>query len=163
MTTRTIIGSLLFITIAMLHGQTVAAPPPGFLHVDAKAGCVFGNAQHHWFKVAGDGIFFGLVFETDDADAQPVAIEIVATEEARQKMTPRVRKFYHNHGEEVGMGELSVPDMQGEEAKKMLAFLATTSGRMIIISELADSGPHRRTHIPTEARPCIGTFWKYIP
>ncbi len=163
MTTRTIIGLLLLIITATLHGQAVAGPPPGFLHVDAKAGCVFGNAPHHWFKVAGDGIFFGLVFETDDADAQPMAIEIVATEEAYQKMSPRVRKFYHNHSDEVETGEVTVPDMQGEEAKKMLAFLATTHGRMIIISELADSGPHERTHIPTEARPYIGTFWKYIP
>ncbi len=163
MTTRTIIGSLLLVITATLHGQAVAGPPPGFLHVDAKAGCVFGNAPHHWFKVAGDGIFFGLVFETDDADAQPMAIEIVATEEAYQKMSPRVRKFYHNHSDEVETGEVTVPDLKGEDAKNTLDFLATTYGRMIIISELADSGPHERTHIPTEARPYIGTFWKYLP
>ncbi len=60
-------------------------------------------------------------------------------------------------------GELVLPDMKGEEAQKTLDFLATTYGRMIIISELADSGPHERTHIPTEARPYIGTFWKFVP
>jgi len=118
---------------------------------------------HHWFKGAGDGIFFGLVFESDDLEAQPVAIEIVASKEAIQKMSPRVRKFYHSHATEVSMGEVTLPDLKGEDAKKTLDLLATTSGRMIIISELADSGPHRQTHIPAEARPYIGTFWKFIP
>ncbi len=88
-----IIGLSMFVAGALAQGNAVAAPPPGFLHVDASAGCVFGNAPHHWFKPTGDGVFFGLVFESDEADAQPVVIEIVLTKEARQKLPEKVQKF----------------------------------------------------------------------
>ena len=47
---------------------------------------MFGNAPHHWFKPSGEGLLFALVFESDDDDAQPVAIEIVATQEAYAKL-----------------------------------------------------------------------------
>ncbi len=57
------------IALGLFQGSAEAHPPPGFLHVDAKAGCVFGNAPHHWFKPSPGGLFFGLVFETDNADA----------------------------------------------------------------------------------------------
>ncbi|MCZ6645235.1 MAG: DUF1264 domain-containing protein [SAR324 cluster bacterium] len=147
----------------MFGGQAGAAPPPGFLHVDATAGCVFGNAPHHSFKPAGNGVFFGLVFETDEVGASPVTIEIALNEKAYQKLDQKTRKFYHNHADEVRMGEVTLPDLQGEEADKMLKMLAATYGRMILISEIADSGPHERTHIPTEARDYIGTFWSYSP
>lgn len=158
-----VVAAGIAISFSALSSTALAAAPPGFLHVDAEAGCVFGNAPHHWFKPSGDGLFFGLVFESDDEGAKPVAIEIVATKEAYQKMSKKVQKFYHNHSTEIRMGEITLPDLKGDEAKKTMDFLATTYGRMIIISELADSGPHERTHIPTEARKYIGTFWKYIP
>lgn len=157
------IASLMLITGGLFHEAAFAGAPPGFIHLDAEAGCVFGNAPHHWFKPAGDGVLFGLVFESDDDDAPAVAIEIALTADAYQKLPAKTRKFYHNHADEVRMGEITLPGMSEEDTKKTLDFLATTYGRMIIISELADSGPHERTHIPTEMRPYVGTFWKYMP
>ncbi len=158
-----LIGLSVFLYAVLMQGSALAAVPPGFLHVDAEAGCVFGNAPHHWFKLSSEGVFFGLVFETDDADAQPVAIEMALTQEAYDKLSPRVQRFYHNHKDEIEMGEVTLPDLSAEEAKKTLDFLATTYGRMILITELADSGPHEKTHIPTKAREFMGTFWKYTP
>lgn len=152
-----------FVYVAFLQGSASAAVPPGFLHVDAEAGCVFGNAPHHWFKPSGDGMFFGFVFETDDADAQPVALEIVLTQAAYDKLPTKVKRFYHNHKDEIAMGEVTLPDLPADKAKETLDFLATTYGRMILITELADSGPHERTHIPTEARKYMGTFWNFTP
>ena len=151
------------VAMGLFQGSAEAHPPPGFLHVDAKAGCVFGNAPHHWFKVSPGGLFFGLVFETDNVDAQPVAIEIVATQEAYDKLPDDVKKYYHNHADEVAMGEVTVPDQSPEEAKKTLEFLATTYGRMIIISEIADLAPIERMHIPTSPQSWKGTFWSYTP
>ena len=151
------------VATGLFHGSADAHPPPGFLHVDAKAGCVFGNAPHHWFKPSPGGLFFGLVFETDNADAQPVAIEIVATQEAYVKLPDDVKKFYHIHADEVEMGEVTLPDLPPEEAKKTLEFLATTYGRMIIISEIADLAPIERIHIPTDPQSWMGTFWSYTP
>ncbi len=158
-----IAGLVLLFTSIVPHGQAVAHPPPGFLHVDAKAGCVFGNAPHHWFKLSGDGLFFGLVFESDDTGAQPVAIELVVTKEGYAKLPDGVKKFYHDHADEVRMGEVSLPDLSPEKEKEMLDFLATTHGRMIIISEIADLAPIERTLIPTDPINFIGTFWSYPP
>ncbi len=149
--------------VALVQGEAAAHPPPGFLHVDAKAGCVFGNAPHHWFKPSPGGLFFGLVFETDNTDASPVAIEIVATQEAYDKLPDHVKKFYHNHADEVRMGEVTLPDLPDAKEKEMQDFLATTYGRMIIISEVADLAPIERTHIPANPQEFMGTFWSYKP
>lgn len=164
MKTKAIFGGFsILLVVSLWQGPALAAVPPGFLHIDAEAGCVFGNAPHHWFKPTGTGIFFGLVFETDEGDAPPIAIEIALTKEAYDKLPEKTKRFYHNHQEEAAMGELTAPDLPPEEAKKTIDFLATTYGRMILITEIADSGPHERTHIPTEAREFIGTFWKFSP
>ena len=151
-----------FVSMAVSAPAT-AHPPPGFLHVDATAGCVFGNAPHHWFKLSSEGLFFGLVFESDDVGAQPVAIELVVTEEGLAKLPDKVKKFYHNHADEVRMGEVTLPDLSGQEEKDTLAFLATTYGRMIIISEIADLAPIERTIIPADPQEFMGTFWNYSP
>ncbi len=146
-----------------IHAGAQAGPPAGWIHVDAEAGCVFGNAPHHWFRPSGEGLLFALVFETDDDDAQPVAIEMAVTPEGYAKLSDDVKKYYHDHEEEVAMGGLTLPGMDAENTKNTLAFLATTHGRMILISEVADLAPIERTHIPTEPRAYTGTFWSYIP
>ena len=158
------IATLVALFVSMtVYTPAVAHPPPGFLHVDATAGCVFGNAPHHWFKLSSEGLFFGLVFESDDVGAQPVAIELVVTEEGLAKLPDKVKKFYHNHADEVRMGEVTLPDLSGQEEKDTLAFLATTYGRMIIISEIADLAPIERTIIPADPQEFMGTFWNYSP
>ncbi len=145
------------------QGEAEAGPPPGWIHVDAKAGCVFGNAPHHWFKPSGEGLLFALVFESDDDNAQPVAIELAVTPEGYAKLPDDVKKYYHNHEDEVAMGEITLPGMDPENTKKTLEFLATTRGRMILISEVADLAPIERTHIPTNPQAYTGTFWSYTP
>ncbi len=61
------------------------------------------------------------------------------------------------------MGELTLPGMDAENTKKTLEFLATTRGRMILISEVADLAPIERLHIPTEPQAYTGTFWCFTP
>ncbi len=164
MRTQWFIAALVAPIVSMaLYAPVFAHPPPGFLHVDATAGCVFGNAPHHWFKLSSEGLFFGLVFETDDVGAQPVAIELAVTKEGYAKLPDDVKKFYHDHTDEVRMGEVTLPDLSGKAEKDTLDFLATTYGRMIIISEIADLAPIERTHIPTNPQEFMGTFWSYSP
>ena len=164
MRTRWHIATLIAFFVSMaISAPAIAHPPPGFLHVDATAGCVFGNAPHHWFKLSSEGLFFGLVFESDDVGAQPVAIELVVTEEGYAKLPDNVKKFYHNHADEIRMGEITLPGLSGQAAKDTLDFLATTYGRMIIISEIADLAPIERTHIPADPQEFMGTFWSYSP
>ena len=147
----------------MIPGTAAAGPPPGWIHVDAKAGCVFGNAPHHWFKPSGEGLLFALVFESDDDDAHPVAIELAVTPEGYAKLPEAVRKYYHDHADEVAMGDLTLPGMNPEDTKNTLAFLAPTRGRMILITEVADLAPIERLHIPTKPQAYTGTFWSYQP
>lgn len=61
------------------------------------------------------------------------------------------------------MGDITLPGMNPEDTKNTLAFLATTRGRMILITEVADLAPIERLHIPTEPRAYTGTFWSYQP
>ncbi len=158
-----IVATVALFALASLQGTALAGPPPGWIHVDAKAGCVFGNAPHHWFKPSGDGLLFALVFESDDDDAQPVAIELAVTKKGYGKLPDSVKKYYHDHENEVAMGDITLPGMNPEATKKTLDFLATTRGRMILITEIADLAPIERTQIPTAARPYTGTFWSFQP
>ena len=151
------------LALSGIHAEAQAGPPPGWIHVDAAAGCVFGNAPHHWFKPSGEGLLFALVFESDDDDAQPVAIEMAVTPEGYAKLPDDVKKYYHDHEDEVAMGGITLPGMDAENTKNTLAFLAGTHGRMILISEIADLAPIERTKIPTDPRPYTGTFWSYTP
>ncbi len=156
-------GAAALFALASLPGTAVAGPPSGWIHVDAKAGCVFGNAPHHWFRPSGEGLLFALVFESDDDDAQPVAIELAVTPEGYAKLPEKVKKYYHDYQDEVAMGDITLPGMNPEDTKNTLAFLATTRGRMILITEVADLAPIERLHIPTEPRAYTGTFWSYQP
>lgn len=156
-------GAAALFALASLPGTAAAGPPSGWIHVDAKAGCVFGNAPHHWFKPSGEGLLFALVFESDDDDAHPVAIELAVTKEGYAKLPEKVRKYYHDHTDEVAMGGMTLPGMNPEDTKNTLAFLATTYGRMILITEIADLAPIERLHIPTEPQAYTGTFWSYQP
>ncbi len=156
-------AAAMLLALSGFQGAAYAGPPPGWIHVDAKAGCVFGNAPHHWFKPSGDGLLFALVFESDDDDAHPVAIELAVTEEGYAKLSDDVKKYYHDHAEEVAMGGMTLPGLSAEDAKKTLEFLATTRGRMILISEVADLAPIERLHIPTKPQAYKGTFWSYTP
>lgn len=145
-------GLIMLFAVALPQEEAVAGAPAGFLHLDAKAGCVFGNAPHHWFKQVNDDLYFGLVFETDDEGAQPVAIEMAVTPAGYEKLPKNVKKFYHNHADEVARGEINLPGMTPEDAKKTLEFLATTYGRMILITEISDHAAIERTKIPTTRR-----------
>ncbi len=156
-------ASVTILALSGIHAEAQAGPPPGWIHVDAKAGCVFGNAPHHWFKPSGDGLLFALVFESDDDDAHPVAIELAVTPEGYAKLSDDVKKYYHDHEREVAMGDITLPGMNPEDTKNTLAFLATTRGRMILITEVADLAPIERLHIPTKPQGYTGTFGSYTP
>ncbi len=156
-------AAVTILALSGIHAGAQAGPPPGWIHVDAAAGCVFGNAPHHWFKPSGEGLLFALVFESDDDDAQPVAIELAVTPEGYAKLSDDVKKYYHNHADEVAMGEITVPGMDAENTKNTLEFLSTTRGRLILISEVADLAPIERTHIPADPQAYTGTFWSYTP
>jgi hypothetical protein len=151
------------LALSGIHAEAQAGPPAGWIHVDAEAGCVFGNAPHHWFRPSGEGLLFALVFESDDDNAQPVAIELAVTPEGYAKLPDHVKKYYHDHHEEIAMGGITLPGMDPENTKKTLEFLATTHGRMILISEVADLAPIERLHIPTKPQAYTGTFWSYTP
>ena len=156
-------AAVAILALGGIHAEAQAGPPAGWIHVDAEAGCVFGNAPHHWFRPSGEGLLFALVFESDDDDAHPVAIELAVTPEGYAKLPDDVKKYYHDHAEEVAMGGLTLPGMDAENTKKTLEFLATTRGRMILISEVADLAPIERLHIPTAPQAYSGTFWSYTP
>ena len=89
--------------------------------------------------------------------------QTLVTKEGLKKLPAGVEKYYHNHETEVFTGEITLPGMNPEDTKKTLAFLATTHGRLILISEIADLAPIERTHIPAAPQSYTGTFWSYQP
>ncbi len=127
------VGFLGFATPAVL-----AAPPAGFgLHLDAKAGCVVGSANHHYIKKVSDDTFVALLYESEADDATPVAVEIIKTKAGYAKLPVKVKKLYHAHKPEVDRGEIALPGMPPDDAKKTLEFVSTTYGRVITFDQMA--------------------------
>lgn len=118
----------------------LAAPPSGFnLHLVAKAGCVVGSANHHYIKKVNDTMLVAILYESEADDAVPVAVELIMTKAGYDKLPAKAKKLYHSHKPEVDKGEITLPGMSPEEAKKTLAFVSTTYGRVITFDQMTKS------------------------
>lgn len=118
----------------------LAAPPSGFnLHLDAKAGCVVGSANHHYMKKLNDNMLVALLYESEADDAVPVAVELIMTKAGYSKLPANMKKLYHSHKPEVDKGEITLPGMSPEDVKKNLEFVSTTYGRVITFDQMVKS------------------------
>ena len=126
--------------LGSVSSGALAAPPSGFsLHLDAKAGCVVGSANHHYIKKVNDNMLVALLYESEADDAVPMAVELIMTKAGYDKLPAKMKKLYHAHKPEVDRGEITLPGMSPEDVKKTLEFVSTTYGRVITFDQMAKS------------------------
>ncbi len=138
----TVLSILLLLIVGLSgsdHATTLAGGgvPEGFLHLDAQAGCVVGNAPHHWIQKVNDNLLVATLRAADDVNSPPIAVELIITEKAYKSLPDNVKKSYHHHKPEVDRGEISLPGMSPEDSKKTLEFVATTYGWVLPLDQLS--------------------------
>ena len=131
---------LVFALFMAVGTPALAGPPTGWLHLDAKAGCVVGSASHHYITNVTDDVLLAQLYESESEDARPVAIEYIVTKKAYDKLPQKIKKLYHIHKPEVDRGEISLPGMPPEDAKKTLEFVASTYGRVLLLKDISVHG-----------------------
>ena len=140
---KLVLLGILALTVGLVASTSpvaLAGPPSGFgLHLDAKAGCVVGSANHHYIKKVNDDTLVGILYESEADDAVPVAVELIVTKSGYAKLPAKVKKLYHSHKPEVDRGEITLPGMSPEDVKKTLEFVSTTYGRVITFDQMTKS------------------------
>lgn len=82
----------------------------------------------HYCAHHGD-MFMCSVYDGTGPDARLVAIEYVINDKTYKSLSPKEKKYWHPHYDEVDTGMLRLPGLDKEKEKATLAFLHSTWGK----------------------------------
>lgn len=105
------------------------------LHVDAKRHFP-GNPNfvaHHFCRPAAGGITECQLYDSDKPDARLVGVEVIVPSATWKTFSPTERALWHYHKVEIPKVSAVFPDMTAAEAKKTLASLMDTYGKVYLL------------------------------
>ena len=112
------------------------SPASGFtLHIDAKRH-VPGNPNfiaHHWCRPASGGITECQLYESDAANARLVGVEVVVPAATWKTFSKSEQALWHYHRVEIPKVSATLPGMSATEAKKVVASLQETYGKVYLL------------------------------
>lgn len=122
-----------------------AGPSQGWnLHIDAEKH--FGDAHpteiaHHWCKSVGNGLTECQIYNSDAPDAQLVAVETIVGPAAYKSFSAQEQAMWHYHKTEIAKVNATLPGMSPEEAKKTVAAISDTYGKVwVLYDPMATNG-----------------------
>lgn len=125
--------------------MTQTSPTQGWtLHVDAQKH--FGDAHptevaHHWCKPVSGGLTECQIYNSDAADAQLVAVETIVTPATYNSFASSEQAMWHYHKTEIPKVNISFPGMSPDEAKKTVAAMSDTYGKVwVLYDPMATNG-----------------------
>ena len=140
---------------AAIAGETMPAdssPATGFtLHIDAKRHFP-GNPNfiaHHWCRPAG-GITECQLYDSDNPNARLVGVEVVVPTATWKTYSQSERALWHYHRVEIPKVSATLPGMSPEQAKKVVASLLETYGKIYLLWD------------PSKLNQPMGQPWVYV-
>jgi len=130
--------------------QPQAKPQPlaqqGFdLHIDAKRHVESDRefVVHHHCKKFKAGHAECQLYDSDDAEARLIGIEVVIGKELYDSLPQEEKGRWHHHAEEISRKEVGVtlPGLSEDEAAKVAEMLGPTYGKVYIIWEPNEAVP----------------------
>jgi hypothetical protein len=124
------------------------SPAQGWnVHIDADQH--FGAAHpaeiaHHWCKPVANGLIECQLYTSDAANATLVGMETIVSRAAWMKMPASERAMWHYHKTELAKIHATLPDMTPAQAKKFIAMISPTYGKVWIMYD-----PMRTNNMPT--------------
>ena len=150
-----VLGLLFIGAIALVstlgHPQVAAAahgtPSAGWtIHIDAQKH--FPNHPnewaHHWCRAAAGipGMLECQIYGSDDSNAALVATEVIVPTAAWKKMDAKEQASWHYHKTEIPKVNAKMPDVTPAAAKKMVAGMMETYGKIYMLWDPMDGkGP----------------------
>lgn len=122
---------------AVAATMTQTSPTQGWnLHIDAEKH--FGDAHpteiaHHWCKPVSNGLTECQIYNSDAADAQLVAVETVVGPATYKSFPASEQALWHYHRTEIPKVNATMPGMSPDDAKKTLASLYETYGKVWVL------------------------------
>jgi len=121
-------------------------PTEGYaLHIDAKRHIESDSSSviHHYCKGFEEGFFECQLFDSDDAGAKLIGVEVVMGKEVYDTLSDDEQENWHHHEEEIGREEVDIqlPDTPEEEQGAVVEMLNPTYGKVIIFWDPADDSP----------------------
>ena len=112
------------------------SPATGFtIHIDAKKHFAAHPKEvaHHWCKPVAGGMIECQLYESDAANAHLVGVETVVQPGVYKKFSSDEQAKWHYHKTEIPKVDAKTPDMTPAEAKKLVAQLNPTYGKVYVL------------------------------
>lgn len=97
------------------------------------------EVAHHWCRSIGNGMLECQIYSSDDANAPLVAIETIVPTAVWKTFPPSEQALWHYHRVEIPLVSATMPDASAAEAKKVVASLMETYGKIYILWNPVDS------------------------
>lgn len=123
-------------------------PSQGYnIHIDAQKH--FGDTNpteiaHHWCKNVAGGMIECQIYDSDAADAHLVAVETIVAPSVYKSFDSTEQAFWHYHKDEIPKVNATMPDMTPDQAKKMVAAITDTYGKIWLLYD-----PMATNNLPT--------------
>jgi hypothetical protein len=121
-----------------LHSVKAASVSPATnwtIHIDALKHFPGhpDEVAHHWCRSIGNGVLECQIYSSDNANAPLVAIETIVPTAVWKKFPPSEQMLWHYHRIEIPKVSATMPDVSAAEAKKVVASLLETYGKIYIL------------------------------
>ena len=121
-----------------LHSATAASISPATnwtIHIDALKHFPDDPKEvaHHWCRSIGNGILECQIYSSDNINAPLVEIETIVPAAVWKTFSPKEQALWHYHRTEIPKVSASMPDVSAAEAKKVVASLQETYGKVYVL------------------------------
>lgn len=147
----------LFLSGALILGLSLTGPPVASaahgtpsagwtIHIDAQKHFPKHPTEwaHHWCRAAAGvpGMLECQIYGSDDSNAALVATEVIVPPAAYKKMSAAEQASWHYHKTEIPKVNAKMPDISAAAAKKMVAQITDTYGKIYVLWDPMDgTGP----------------------
>ena len=113
-----------------------AYPNAGWtIHIDAKKHFAAhpNEIAHHFCRSTAGGMLECQIYDSDAANAHLVAVETIVPKAVWAKFSPAEQAKWHYHRVEIPKVSATTPDMTPAEAKKLVASMLETYGKVYVL------------------------------
>ena len=124
--------------------SSLPTPAEGFtLHIDAKKHIndMPDQVVHHYCKTLNQQLMQCLLFDSDASNAHLIGAETIISPEIYAKLPEEEKANWHYHKDEIPLVDAKLPGLSDEEAKKVVAALEDTYGKVVIFWEPGTPAP----------------------
>ena len=128
----------------LLAPRSKPTPADGFaLHIDAKKHIndMPDTVVHHYCKTLDKQVIQCLLFDSDAPNAHVIGTETIISPQIYAKLSEDEKPSWHYHKEEIPLVDAKLPGLSEAEAKKVVAAIEDTYGKVVIFWEPGTEAP----------------------